>query len=107
MSQNISFSFEYILSIIVIVVVINILMKKSPGMNIVVIILTGLVTGWLSLTVFNVLLPNINKFGSEIKQYYLYQFSSRFNDMGYINIWPPILILIIVFAILLFNRNLG
>ena len=107
MSQNINFSFEYLLSVIVIVVVINILMKKSPQMNIVVVILAGLLVGFLSLTIFNFALPNLNYYANEIRQYYLYVFSSKFNDMGYINIWPPILILIIVFAILLFNRNLG
>lgn len=49
---NINFSFEYAVSIIVVLVVCNALMK-NPNMSTVVIIILGLLVGYLALYVMN------------------------------------------------------
>lgn len=104
---NTSFSFEYALTIIIVLVVCGTMMKKAPQTNSAVVVLVGLLIGYISLVVINKLLPGINTFGYNIKQYYLYSVMSNFNDVGYFNVWPPILAVLIVFIILLYNKNLG
>jgi len=105
--SNTSFNFEYALTIIIVLVVCNTLMKKSPQMNSAIVVIAGLLVGYISLLLINKLLPNINSFALSIKQYYSHAIMSNFNQLGYLNIWPPILAVLVVFIILLYNKNLG
>ena len=105
--MNISFNFEYALTIIIVILVCNALMKRSPNMNSAIIVLAGLLVGYLSLIILNNLVPGLNRFMNNIKQYYAYSIMGRFNNMGYFNVWPPILAVLIIFIILLYNKNLG
>jgi uncharacterized membrane protein YesL len=82
-------------------------MKKSPDMNSAVVVIAGLLVGYISLLLINNLLPNLNAFALSIKQYYTQAIMSNFNQLGYLNIWPPILAVLIIFIILLYNKNLG
>jgi len=102
-----NFSLEYVVSIIIILIVCNLLMKSNPQMNTIVVLLFGLVIGFVSLFIMNKVFPNINKFGSNIYQYYTYQIMNGFSGMGYVHVWPPILAILIIFIILLYNRQLG
>ena len=105
--SNINFSFEYAASIIVVLVVCNLLVKTSPQMNTVIVIIAGLVVGWISLIIMNTLFPSINQLISNIYQYYSFQVMNNFNSMGYMHVWPPILAILIIFIVLLYNRQLG
>jgi hypothetical protein len=105
--QNTNFSFEYAVSIIVVLVVCNLLVKSNPQINSVIVIVAGLLIGYLSLLVMNTLFPAINSFANNVYQYYSLQVMSNFNNMGYLNIWPPILAVLIIFIVLLYNRQLG
>ena len=68
--NNINFSFEYALSIIVVLVVCNVLLKKAPQMNSALVIIVGLFVGYLTLLIMNNIFPHLNHFGSNIYQYY-------------------------------------
>jgi hypothetical protein len=105
--QNISFSFEYIVSIIVVIVVCNLLVRSSPNMNTVVVVIAGLLIGYITLFIMNNLFPQINQVAQNIYQYFAYQVLSNYTSMGYMHIWPPILAVLIIFIILLYNRQLG
>lgn len=105
--SNITFSVQYALSIIIVLVVCNLLIKSNPQMNTIVIILAGLLVGYISLIVLNKIIPSLNSGFSELYQYYSYKFSNNFNSMGYVNLWPPILAILLIFIILLYNRQLG
>lgn len=105
--SNISFSFEYALSIIIILVVCNLLVKSNPQMSTVVVILVGLLVGYVSLLILNKLIPSLNNLSLNMFNYYSYQISNNFNSMGYVNLWPPILAILLIFIVLLYNRNLG
>jgi hypothetical protein len=107
LGSNTSFNFEYALTIIIVLVVCNTLMKKSPQMSSAIVVITGLLVGYISLLLINKLLPNINAFALSVKQYYSHAIMSNFNQLGYLNIWPPILAVLIIFIILLYNKNLG
>ena len=104
---NITFSFEYAVSIIVVLVVCNLLVKQSPQMNMMIVVIAGLVIGYLTLFFMNNFFPYINKVANEIYQYYTYQMMNNFNNMGYIHIFPPILAILIIFVVLLYNKQLS
>ncbi len=107
LGNNINFSFEYVVSLIVVLVVCSLLIKSNPQMNTFIVILAGLVVGFITLYIMNNVFPNINKTASDVGQYYQYQWMNNFNSTGYVHVWPPILAVLIVFVILLYNRQLG
>lgn len=102
-----NFSLEYVVSVIVVLIVCNLLLKSSPKMNVIVVIMAGLFVGYISLLIMNSLFPKINQFSQNIYQYYLFQYMSNFNNMGYFHVWPPILAILIIFIVLLYNNQLG
>ena len=106
-SNNISFSFQYILSIIIIIIVCNTLSKTNPQMNTYVILLVGLGTGYITLFLLNTFYPALESTASNVKNFITYQALSNFNSMGYMHVWPPIFAILLVFVILLYNRQLG
>jgi multisubunit Na+/H+ antiporter MnhB subunit len=104
---NINFSFEYAVSIVVVLIVCNLLVKTSPQMNTVIVIIVGLLVGYLTLITMNTLFPALNSFVSSVYQYYSLQMLGNFNNMGYVNVWPPILAVLIIFIVLLYYNQLG
>jgi ABC-type Fe3+-siderophore transport system permease subunit len=102
-----NFSLEYVFSVIVVLVVCNLLLKSSPKMNVIVVIIAGLFVGYISLLIMNNLFPKINQISQNIYQYYSFQYMSNFNNMGYFHVWPPILAVLIIFIVLLYNNQLG
>ena len=106
-SSNIGFSFEYIISIVIILVVCNWLVKVSPQMNSLIVIVAGLFVGYVSLYILNTFFPYLNQLTNSIYQYFTYQTLRNANSMGYVHVWPPILAVLIIFIILLYNRQLG
>jgi xanthine/uracil permease len=106
-NSNINFSFEYAVSVVVILVVCNLLVKTNPQMNSAIVIIVGLLIGYLSLLLMNTVFPAINSYASSIYQYFYVSTLGNFNNMGYVNVWPPILAILIIFIVLLYNRQLG
>jgi xanthine/uracil permease len=105
--SNINFSLQYAISIVVVLIVCNILVKTAPKMSTVIVIIVGLFVGYLTLLIMNNLFPALNSAGDNMYQYYMYQVMNNFNSMGYLHIWPPILAVLIIFIVLLYNKNLG
>jgi ABC-type Fe3+-siderophore transport system permease subunit len=106
-SSNIGFSFQYGISVLVVIIVCNLLVKSSPNMNTLVVIVAGLLVSYIALYIINNFFPYINQLALSIYQYYAYQVISNYSSMGYMHIWPPILGVLIIFIILLYNRQLG
>ncbi len=104
--QNLSITPEYIISLIVVVLVISIILKKSPQINTFIVIVVGVLTGYLFLLIINFIFPLFNQVLSEMNEYSKYMILNKFNNMGYFHIFPPILFVFIIFIILLYNRNI-
>jgi len=102
-----SFTLEYALSLIVTLVVIQLLVQKNPSMNKVVVVIGGLVVAYIALIIINFVLPKADEVGKDMYQYSLYSIMNNFNNTGYLHVWPPILAVLIIFVVLLYNRNLG
>tara|TARA_A100001015_G_C14827336_1_gene647208 strand:- start:115 stop:450 length:336 start_codon:yes stop_codon:yes gene_type:complete len=107
LGNNSDFSFEYAVSLIVTLVVCSTVLKNSPNMTTIVIVLLGLVVAFITLAIINFLFPQINKIAYNVWQYLVYSFMTNFNNMGYLHVWPPILAVLIIFVVLLYNRSLG
>ena len=106
-SSTIGYGFEYFISLIIVIVVCNSLVKSSPQMNTFIVVLVGLVIGFISMKLLQFLLPNISSTLTNIYLYYTYQIMNNFNSTGYVHVWPTILAVLVLFVILLYNRQLG
>ena len=106
-NTNVTFSFEYAVSLVVVLVVCNTIVKKNPLMNPAIVVISGLVVGYLVLYILNKYFPMLNKTAKDIYSYFVFQYMSNFNSLGYMHIWPPLLAVLILFVILLYNRKLG
>jgi len=106
-SMNLNFNSEYVISVIIVIVTCTLLMRSSPEMSTFIIVIAGLFVGFISLYLMNNLFPFVNKQATGIYNYYTYQMMNNFNSMGYMHVWPPILAILVIFIILLYNRHLG
>ncbi len=105
--NNIDFSFEFAVSTIITLVVMTMMIRKNPQLSTVIIVIAGLAISYIALQIVNFLFPQINKVASSVYQYFLYTIMTNFNNLGYLHVWPPIMAVLIIFVVLLYNRNLG
>ena len=105
--MNINFSFEYAVSIVIVLIACSLLLKSNPQMNSVIVIIVGLVIGYISLLFMNIVLPTLNSVASNIYQYMVFNMLNSSNSMGYVHVWPPILAILIIFIVCLYSRQLG
>ena len=101
------FGIEYTIALIVVIVVCNLLLKANSQMNTVVIVIIGLVVGYITWYLLQYLMPNIQSTATNLYMFSTYQVMSNFNNTGYMHVWPPILAILVIFIILLYNRQLG
>ena len=105
--SNTNFTLEYALSLIVTLIVIQLLLKNNPSMSKVSVVIGGLVVAYVSLVIIHFILPKADEVGKDMYQYSMYSIMNNFNNTGYLHVWPPILAVLIIFVVLLYNRNLG
>ena len=105
--NNIDFSFEFAVAMIITLVATSGMIKKNPDMSTIVVVISGLVISYISLVIVNFLFPQINKVASNVWQYIIYTLMTNFNNLGYLHVWPPIFAVLIIMVVLLYNRNLG
>jgi len=106
-TANSGYAMEYFISLIIVLIIITILIKSSPTMNIFIVILIGLVIGFISIKILNNFLPVLTNTSTNLYLYSTNQIMNDFNSTGYYHVWPPILAILIIFIILLYNRQLG
>ena len=96
-----------ILTLIIVVFIIYYLLKKTPNINVFFVLMTAFLVSYATIFILNLVLPRLNYYYKDVSQYYMYIISNKFNNLGYINLWPPLLIVLIIFVVLLYTRNLG
>ena len=106
-NSNTDFSFEFALTTVITLVSITVLLKKNPKMSTFIVAIGGLVISYIILQVINFLFPQLNKIAQNVYQYFTYSIMTNFNNLGYFHVWPPILAVLIIIVVLLYNRNLG
>lgn len=93
-------------TIILVIAVVATILKKSPQMNTLVVVVIGLLVGYLFVLFMNTLFPTINSTIRDFRQFLYFQYLSGQDTVGYIYVYPPLLVVFIIFVILLYNRNI-
>ncbi len=105
-SNDLKFTLNYVISLIIVLVVCIYLMKSVPTLHPVLVIVVGLLVAYLVLTGVNFAFPTFTNTSENISQYVEYSLYSSFNDLGYLNVWPPLFAVMIIFIILLYNGTI-
>ncbi len=105
-SNDLKFTLNYVISLIIVLVVCIYLMKNFPALNPVIIIVIGLLVAYIVITGINFAFPALTITTDNITQYVEYSIYSNFNDLGYLNVWPPLFVVFIIFIVLLYNGTI-
>lgn len=106
MSDNTSFSGEYIFSVVCGLTSVYLIERSAPRTHpLIKFFLIPLSVTYLILLVVNTIAPNFNKSTRKFKNYITDRTENNINSMGYIQIFPPLFAILIIFVILLYNRN--
>ena len=106
MGGQTTFSLEYILSLLVALIGYYLLNSIIPDKLVWVKILGGIFFGYLSLLIFNAVLPGMNVFGQKMSDYVIDKTRSTINYLDYLYIFPPLLVVLIIFFVLLYSGGL-
>ena len=104
--SNLTFTLHYAITLIIVLSVSVYLMKNMPTLHPLIIIVIGLMIAYLLITMIRLFLPNFTDTTNNVSQYMEYSLYSNLNDLGYFQIWPPILIVLLLFVALLYKGNL-
>jgi hypothetical protein len=102
-----TFSLEYILSLLIALTSYYFINLLAPNSLVWLKIFAGLFFGYLSLLIFNSVLPSMNKFGYTIYTYMYGKVRTGINYLDYLYIFPPLFVVLIIFIVLLYSRQLG
>jgi hypothetical protein len=106
MKGQTTFSLEYVLSLIVALTGYYLLNNVIPDKLVWIKILGGIFFGYVSLLIFNTVLPTINIFGENVSNYIVDKTRSTINYLDYLYIFPPLLVVLIIFFILLYSGGI-
>lgn len=99
------FNLEYIISLIFAFLAIYGVNKANPNLHPgITYFLIPLLIAYITIAIINNIFPSINKFGYQVYSYSQDNTLGMINDMNYIQIFPPILIILIIFILLLYGR---
>jgi hypothetical protein len=108
MSSQVYFSLEYIISVLLALTTSYFIGKNAPAISpIITYAILPLFVAYISLQVINTSFPFINKSGSKIYSYVSNKTLDEVNNMGYVQIFPPLLAVAVLMIVLLFTGNLG
>ncbi len=96
----------YGVTTLIVVLVVATILKKAPQINTLVVVVIGLLVGYIFVLFMNTLFPSINAVIRDFRQFLYYQYLSSSDSTGYIYVYPPLLVVFIIFVILLYNRNI-
>ncbi len=102
------FNLELIVALLVASYAMYLVSIGSPNVNpFITFLLLPLVVAYIVVAIINNIWPGINRWGQNMYRYGETRTLSEINNTGYIQLFPPIFIILIVFALLLYNRVLG
>lgn len=102
------FNLEFIIALLSALSVAFFVNQGSPNINpYITFLLLPLVISYIVVLIINNLFPFINQMGRRVYRYGEDITLSEINETGYIQLFPPIFVVLIVFTLLLYNRMLG
>lgn len=107
MSDNTTFTFQYVVSVLAALFVSASISRANPNLNKALTFgIIPLIVAYIVLTILNSVLPNLNKKSSKVKAYIENRTLSSIDNMGYIQVFPPLLGIVLIVFVLLFTNNL-
>jgi len=101
-----TFSLEYIISIIIVMIVVGMIQKNAPKTSITIKLIVGLLVAYLSLFVLNFALPQLNNVGKSIHSYSKNSMYGTINNTGFIQMYPPLFAVLIIFLVMLYSGQI-
>ena len=104
---NTQFNTEYIVSLLVALLATYAIAKASPLLNpIVTYVIVPLAVAYTVLQIVNAVLPGLNRTGAKLSAYVENKTLGEINNMGYVQVFPPLFAVTILVFVLLFTNNL-
>lgn len=102
-TNDLKFTLNYAISLIIILSICVYLIRTVPTLNPAVVVMIGLFVAYLVINAINYSMPSFTTTTDNVGQYIQYSIYSNFNELGYLNVWPPLFVVLIIFIILLYN----
>jgi len=107
MTGQTHFTTEYILSLLVSLLATYAVAKANPSLNpMVAYVVVPLAVSYMVLQIANAVLPGLNRTGSRVSAYVENKTLGEINNMGYIQVFPPLLAVTVMVFVLLFTNKL-
>jgi hypothetical protein len=101
------FTTEYIVSLLIALLATYGIAKASPQLNpLVTYVVVPLAVAYASLQILNAVMPGLNRTGSRVSAYVENKTLGEINNMGYVQVFPPLLAITVLVFVLLFTNNL-
>lgn len=108
MARPTYFTTEYVLSLLLALLASYAVSKASPNLSPMIRFgIVPLTVAYVSLTVINSIMPGLNSTGARISAYIDNKTLGEINEMGYVQVFPPLLAVTILVFVLLFTKNLS
>lgn len=108
MARPTYFTTEYVVSLLVALLATYGIASANPSMSpIVSYAIVPLAMAYVTLQVLNAVMPGLNSKGSRVSAYIDNMTLGEINDMGYVQVFPPLLAVTVLVFVLLFTKNLG
>lgn len=62
---------------------------------------------YVTATLLNLVFPHLNQYADRVGGYMEMKTMGHISNTGYINLFPPLFAVLVIFIVLLYNRNLG
>jgi hypothetical protein len=98
------FNLEFIIALLGALLVAYMVNKNNPSITpLITFLLLPFLIAYLIVLLINTILPGINRFGRNLYYYGSDKSLGMINDTNYMQIYPTVLIVLIIFVLLLFN----
>lgn len=108
MNGQTQFSTEYIMSLLIALLATYGIAIANPKLNpVITYAIIPLAVAYATLQILNIMVPSINRSGSRVSAYIENKTLGEINNMGYIQVFPPLMAVTILVFVLLFTKNLS
>jgi len=102
------FNLEFIIALLAALYSVYLVNSGSPNVSpFITFLLLPLIIAYIVVQIINNIIPGINKSGRQAYNYGEDIALGKINNTGYVQLFPPVLIVLIIFSLLLYSRVLG
>jgi len=103
-----SFNLEYFISVAAGLTAGFLVHRAEPRTNSVIkFFIVPLTVAYFMLVLINSVMPSLNQYGNDVRMFVENKTLGQINNLGYIEMFPPLFAVLIIFLVLLYNGNMG